>query len=119
MPPLRQQLVDAIDADQHLHFGADLGMRIVRITAGEQRVVACQRYHGSKMRAGRVAPQRNPRWIEAKLLGLAAHELHRSANVIDNLWISLLARLGERIADREPGISALGQVWSPIVEGVA
>src|SRR3954466_4448007 len=71
------------------------------------------------MGARRVSPQRNPRWIEPKLPCLAAHELYRGANVIHHLRISLLARLGEPIADREPGISALGQVRAPVVERVA
>ncbi len=46
-----------------------VGMRVLRIAAREQRAVAGERHQRGQMRAGGIAPQRDPVGIEPEILG--------------------------------------------------
>ena len=82
--PLRQHVVDAVEADHRLHVDADRGsVRIVPILGREQRLVAGQRHQRHQMRAGGIAHQADAIRIDAEPGGLGAHELDRRLDVID------------------------------------
>src|SRR5262245_56346818 len=71
------------------------------------------------MRASGIAPQRDPARIEPEILGTAARELHRGADVMHHPRIGLLAGLGQPVADRKAGIAARSEIRPPILERVA
>src|SRR5262245_37804610 len=117
--PLRKQIIDAVAPDQHFRARALRSMRIAWIAVREQRAVAGERHQRRKMRARGIAPEREARRIEPEVLGAAAHELHRRADVMHHPRIGLLAGLGQPVADRKAGIAAGGEIRSPILVRVA
>ena len=117
--PHRQHVIDAVDADQRFHLGADRRVRILRIGVGEQFRIAAERGERREMAAGGRAKQADALGIDAEFAGLAAHELHAGEHVVHRLRKCLLVRLRQPIADGEQRDAARGEMRSPILERVA
>ncbi len=118
MLPLRQQVVDAVEADHRLHNGRDRGNWIIPVAGREQRFRAGKRHQRHQMRARGIPHQADAIRIDAEILRLGAHELDRRLDVVDGA--RKCAGLAQPVVDAQDHVAVLGQKWTPMpVAGAA
>ena len=93
--PHLDDVVDAVDAGEHLHLGAVLGVRVLRIAVGE--FLAAERRQRAEIAAGRMrrtAPMRCGSMLNSP--GVAAHELDAGEHVLHRVRERLLPLVASR-----------------------
>ena len=96
LAPHLGEVIDAIDAGEHFHLGAHLGVRVLRIAVGERRVPAGERGKRAEIAAGGMAEHADAVRRDVEVLGIAANELDARQHVLHRMRKRLLPGLGER-----------------------
>jgi len=94
-------------------------LRIARIAVDEGARIGAERRERRQMPARGGAEQPETIGIDPVLGRIGAQELHRRHDVVHRLRKTLLALLGQPVADREQAVATRRQIRSPILECAA
>ena len=114
MLPLRQHVVNTVEADHRFDLGGYRDMGIGPIFAGKCWLLARERNQSRKVGAGAVADHSDTLGIDPELACIGSDILHRRLGVVDRARIGLHVRLHQTVFDCEHGEAVLGEIGPPV-----